>query len=87
MANEHIINNDVQISGSLNVSQSISASAFYGDGSGLLYVTASSQWNGILTGSADITGQSKATDGREKADADADRETGRDFSRLSFECG
>lgn len=56
MANEHILNNDVQISGSLNVSQSISASAFYGDGSNLLYVTASSQWNGILTGSADITG-------------------------------
>jgi hypothetical protein len=56
MANEHIINNDVQISGSLRVSQSISASAFYGDGSGLLYVTASSQWNGILTGSANITG-------------------------------
>lgn len=63
MANEHIINNDVQISGSLNVSQSISASAFYGDGSGLLYVTASSQWNGILTGSADITGSLKVDGG------------------------
>lgn len=63
MANEHIINNDVQISGSLNVSQSISASAFYGDGSGLLYVTASSQWNGILTGSADITGSLRVDGG------------------------
>ena len=63
MANEHIINNDVQVSGSLNVSQSISASAFYGDGSGLLYVTASSQWNGILTGSADITGSLRVDGG------------------------
>jgi hypothetical protein len=56
MANEHIFNNDVQVSGSLNVSQSISASAFYGDGSNLLYVTASSQWDGIITGSVDISG-------------------------------
>ena len=63
MANEHIISNDVQISGSLNVSQSISASAFYGDGSNLLYVTASTQWNGILTGSASITGSLRVIGG------------------------
>lgn len=56
MANEHVISNDTQISGSLNVSQSITAAAYYGDGSNLLYVTASSQWNGVLTGSANITG-------------------------------
>jgi hypothetical protein len=63
MANEHIINNDVQISGSLVVSQSISASAFYGDGSNLLYVTASSQWNGIITGSVDISGSLRVDKG------------------------
>lgn len=63
MANEHIINNDVQISGSLIVSQSISASAFYGDGSNLLYVTASSQWSGIYTGSVDISGSLRVDKG------------------------
>ena len=63
MANEHIISNNTQISGSLNVSGAISASAFYGDGSGLLYVTASSQWNGVLTGSVDITGSLRVEGG------------------------
>jgi hypothetical protein len=56
MANEHIIGNDFQISGSLKVSQSITADKFYGDGSNLLYVTASTTWNGEYTGSAKITG-------------------------------
>jgi len=63
MANEHIINNDVQVSGSLNVSQSISAAAFYGDGSNLLYVTASSQWDGVITGSVDISGSLRVDKG------------------------
>jgi hypothetical protein len=63
MANEHIIGNDTQISGSLNVSQSITAVNFYGDGSNLLYVTASSQWNGIITGSVDISGSLRVDKG------------------------
>ena len=64
MANEHIIGNNTQISGSLNVSQSITAATYYGDGSNLLYITASSQWNGVYTGSASITGSLELNGGR-----------------------
>jgi len=45
---------DAEVTGSLEVSNSITASAFQGDGSGLTGL--GSQWNGIYTGSASITG-------------------------------
>jgi len=45
---------DAQISGSLNVSSSVTASAFKGDGSGLTGVTG--EWDGTFTGSAEISG-------------------------------
>ena len=62
MANEYIVGNDTQISGSLSVSQSVTAETYYGDGSHLTGVVGS-QWNGIFTGSVEISGSLRVEDG------------------------
>ena len=51
MANEHIINNTLIVTGSVTASQ-----GFYGDGSGLTGITAVSEWDGSRDGDAEITG-------------------------------
>ena len=51
----YTFDNNTTISGSLTVSQSVSASTYYGDGSNLTGIETGS-WDGIFTGSAEITG-------------------------------
>ncbi len=51
MANEHIINNNLIVTGSVTAS-----AGFYGDGSGLTGITAVAEWDGSRNGDADITG-------------------------------
>lgn len=51
MANEHIINNNLIISGSVT-----SSVGFAGDGSGLTNITAEAEWDGSRNGDAEITG-------------------------------
>lgn len=63
MANEYIVSNDAQISGSLSVSQSVTADTYYGDGSHLTGITGS-QWDGIFTGSVEITGSIRLIGGK-----------------------
>lgn len=49
------------VTGSLNVTEAVTASAFVGDGSGLTNVTG--DWDGSLTGDASITGSLTVTAG------------------------
>ena len=51
MANEHIINNNLIVTGSVTAS-----AGFFGDGSGLTGITATAEWDGSRNGDADITG-------------------------------
>ena len=51
MANEHIINNNLIISGSVT-----SSVGFAGDGSGLTNITAEAEWDGSRNGDSEITG-------------------------------
>ena len=51
MANEHIFNNSIIITGSVS-----SSVGFYGDGSGLSGITAVAEWDGSRNGDASITG-------------------------------
>ena len=51
MANQHIFNNTLIITGSVTASE-----GFFGDGSGLTNITASSEWDGSRNGDASITG-------------------------------
>jgi hypothetical protein len=51
MANEHIINNNIVVSGSIS-----SSIGFFGDGSGLTSITATAEWDGSRNGNASITG-------------------------------
>ena len=51
MANEHIINNNIVISGSIS-----SSIGFFGDGSGLTSITSTAEWDGSRDGNASITG-------------------------------
>lgn len=51
MANEHIFQNNLIITGSVTASD-----GFYGDGSGLTGITATAEWDGSRNGDADITG-------------------------------
>ena len=51
MANEHIINNNLIISGSVS-----SSVGFSGDGSGLTNITSTAEWDGSRDGDASITG-------------------------------
>ena len=51
MANQHIFNNTLIITGSVTASE-----GFYGDGSGLTGITAVSEWDGSRNGDAEITG-------------------------------
>ena len=51
MANEHIINNNLIISGSVT-----SSVGFAGDGSGLTNITSTSEWDGSRNGDSSITG-------------------------------
>jgi len=51
MANSYIIGNNLIVTGSITASQ-----GFYGDGSGLTNITASSEWDGSRNGDASITG-------------------------------
>lgn len=51
MANEHIINNSLIITGSVTAS-----GGFSGDGSGLTGITSVSEWDGTRDGNAEITG-------------------------------
>ena len=51
MANEHIINNNLIISGSVT-----SSVGFAGDGSGLTGITATAEWDGSRNGDSSITG-------------------------------
>ena len=51
MANEHVINNNLIISGSVT-----SSIGFAGDGSGLTNITALTEWDGSRNGDAEITG-------------------------------
>ena len=51
MANEHIINNDIVISGSIS-----SSVGFFGDGTGLTGITSTAEWDGTRNGDAQITG-------------------------------
>lgn len=51
MANQHIFNNTLIITGSVTASQ-----GFYGDGSGLTGITAVAEWDGSRNGDASITG-------------------------------
>ena len=51
MANEHIFQNDLIITGSVTAS-----AGFFGDGSGLTNITSTSEWDGTRNGNASITG-------------------------------
>lgn len=51
MANEHIINNNLIVTGSIT-----SSVGFSGDGSGLTGITATAEWDGSRNGNANITG-------------------------------
>jgi hypothetical protein len=51
MANEHIFNNSITVTGSVS-----SSVGFYGDGSGLSGITAVAEWDGTRDGDASITG-------------------------------
>ena len=51
MANQHIFQNNLIITGSVTASQ-----GFYGDGSGLTGITAVAEWDGSRNGDASITG-------------------------------
>ncbi len=51
MANQHIINNTLIVTGSVTASL-----GFYGDGSGLTGITSVSEWDGSRNGDASITG-------------------------------
>jgi len=51
MANQHIFNNTLIITGSVTASD-----GFYGDGSGLTGITAVAEWDGSRNGDAEITG-------------------------------
>ena len=51
MANEHIINNNIVISGSIS-----SSVGFFGDGSGITGITSTAEWDGSRNGNASITG-------------------------------
>ncbi len=51
MANEHIFNNSLIITGSVT-----SSVGFFGDGSGLTGITATAEWDGSRNGDASITG-------------------------------
>lgn len=51
MANEHIINNNLVISGSVT-----SSIGFFGDGTGLTNITSTAEWDGSRIGNASITG-------------------------------
>ena len=51
MANEHIFENNLIITGSVTASQ-----GFFGDGSGLTGITAVAEWDGTRNGDAEITG-------------------------------
>jgi hypothetical protein len=51
MANEHIINNNLIVTGSVTAS-----AGFFGDGSGLTGITATAEWDGSRNGDANITG-------------------------------
>tara|TARA_R110000803_G_scaffold174997_1_gene237559 strand:- start:664 stop:2361 length:1698 start_codon:yes stop_codon:yes gene_type:complete len=51
MANEHIINNNLEVTGSIK-----STTGFYGDGSNLTGLTAVAEWDGSRNGDANITG-------------------------------
>ena len=51
MANEHIFENNLIITGSVTASQ-----GFFGDGSGLTGITATAEWDGTRNGDAEITG-------------------------------
>ena len=51
MANEHIFQNNLIITGSVTASE-----GFYGDGSGLTGITAVAEWDGSRNGDANITG-------------------------------
>jgi hypothetical protein len=55
ISGSHTTLKNTVISGSLNVSSSVTASTYYGDGSNLTGINTGS-WNGIFTGSAVITG-------------------------------
>jgi hypothetical protein len=55
ISGSHTTLKNTVISGSLNVSSSVTASTYYGDGSNLTGINTGS-WNGIFTGSASITG-------------------------------
>ena len=55
ISGSHTTLKDTVISGSLEVSSSISALTYYGDGSNLTGINSGS-WNGIFTGSAEISG-------------------------------
>lgn len=51
MANEHIINNNLEVTGSIR-----STVGFYGDGSNLTGITSVAEWDGSRSGDASITG-------------------------------
>ena len=51
MANQHIFNNTLIITGSVTASE-----GFFGDGSGLTNITATAEWDGSRNGDASITG-------------------------------
>ena len=51
MANEHIVNNNLIITGSVT-----SSVGFSGDGSGLTGITATAEWDGSRNGDSNITG-------------------------------
>ena len=51
MANEHIINNNLEVTGSIK-----STVGFYGDGSNLTGITSVAEWDGSRNGNASITG-------------------------------
>ena len=51
MANEHVFNNSIIVTGSIS-----SSVGFYGDGTGLTGITAVAEWDGSRNGDASITG-------------------------------
>jgi hypothetical protein len=51
MANEHIFNNNIRVTGSI-----AATGGFIGDGSGLSGIVSAAQWDGSHNGNADITG-------------------------------
>ncbi len=51
MANEHILNNNLVVSGSVT-----SSVGFKGDGSGLTNITSNAEWDGSRNGDSSITG-------------------------------